>query len=264
MTDGRPRQTGQGQRSSGAAPRISLTVKQRLRAAVTERLPYKAAAIFFALLLWVTVSAEEPTSGQVPVQFEPVLDTSLDLVGSVPNVTAYVVGSARDLLRLTATPLSLHLTVPPDVPDSLVVQLDALPLTEPDGVNVQVSAFQPRTVTLRFNREARRRLPVRSALRIVDDFGRPLAVRVDMEPDSVSVTGPRLRVRELEEIRTIAADLIVRDTMPHVVPLDTADLGVRVSPAEVRVRVPVNPDTLAPPDSVRPDSSGARPGGSAR
>ena len=257
MTDGRSRQPGQPHRGSGGASKSSVGLKHRLIAAVTERLPYKAAAIFFALVLWLIVSAEEPTSGPVPVQFSPVVDTSLDLVGSIPDVTAYVVGARSDLLRLTATPLTLHLRVPADAPDSLTVRLDSLPLTRPSGVNVRVERLQPEVVTLRFNAEARRTLPVRSALRLVDDFGRPLAVRVSIAPESVTVIGPRRRVRALEEMRTIAAELIVRDTTPHTVPLDTIDLGVRVSPAQVRIRVPIDPDTLAPPDTVPADSTGA-------
>lgn len=250
MPDGRSRPPGPAHRGSGGAPRASLPVKQRLRAAFTERLPYKAAAIFFALVLWLIVSAEEPTSGPVPVQFAPVVDTAVDLVSGLPNVTAYVVGSRSDLLRLTATPLSLHLAVPADAPDSLVVRLDTLPLTRPSGVNVQVTRLQPETVTLRFMSEARRTLPVRSALRVVDDFGRRITEEPSIEPESVSVVGPRRRVSVLESIRTVAADLIVRDSTPHLVALDTANLGVRVTPAQVRVRVPVVPDSLAAPDSV--------------
>lgn len=254
MTDGRSRQPGQPQRASGGAAKTSVGLKHRLVAAVTERLPYKATAIFFALVLWLIVSAEEPTSGPVPVQFAPEVDTSLSLVSGIPNVTAYVVGSRSDLLRLTATPLSLHLRVPADSPDTMVVRLDTLPLTRPNGVNVQVTRLQPDAVTLRFNSEARRTLPVRSALRLVDDFGRPIAVQASIEPESVSVIGPRRRVRALDEVRTVAADLIVRDTAPHTVPLDTTNLGVRVSPAQVRIRVPIDPDTLAPPDTVAADS----------
>jgi hypothetical protein len=254
MADGRSRLPGQTHRGSGSGSKASLTLKQRLREAFTERLPYKAAAIFFALVLWLIVSAEEPTSGPVPVQFEVAMDTSVQLTSGLPNVTAYVVGSRSDLLRLTATPLTLHMRVPEDSPDSLVVRLADVPLTQPNGVDVRIQRLQPETVTLRFVTEARRTLPVRSALRLVDDFGRPIATTPQIEPESVAVVGPRRRVRTLDSIPTVAADLIVRDTTAYAVALDTANLGVRVTPAQVRVRVPapVPPDTVPPPDTTPP------------
>jgi hypothetical protein len=61
-------------------------------------------------------------------------------------------------------------------------------------------------------------------------------------------------VRELEAVATIATDLIVRDTTSVLVPLDTSGLGVRVMPTQVRVRIPIAPDTVLP-DTVLPDAS---------
>ena len=247
------RSSGQGGRQSGASHR-SLTMKQRLVAAFTERLPFKATALFFALVLWLIVSAEEPTSGQVPVRFAPVVDTSLDLVGQLPDVSAYVVGTRSDLLRLTTSPPSIHFSVPANSPDTLRVRLDTLELTMPSGVNVSVRRVQPDEVTLRFESEMRRWVPVRSALRFEADSGWVIAGSHSFAPESVQVIGSRRRVRELEAVATIATDLIVRDTTSVLVPLDTSGLGVRVMPTQVRVRIPIAPDTVLP-DTVLPDTS---------
>ena len=94
-------------------------------------------------------------------------------------------------------------------------------------------------------------VPVRSDLRLVDDFGRRITIPPRFEPESVTVVGPRRRVRALEEVRTVDGELIVRDTSIITVSLDTANLGVRVSPVQVRMRLPFVPDTVAPPDTVR-------------
>lgn len=249
------RPSGSSNRPSGASHR-TLSLKRRVIAAFTERLPFKATALFFSLVLWLIVSAEEPTSGPVPVQFEPVVDTSVDLVGSLPNVQAYVVGTRGDLRRLGTTPLAVHFNVPEDAPDSVRLRLDTLPLTLPSGVNAQVTRFQPEVVTLHFATETRRTLPVRSALRYQPDSGLTISGSASFEPESVQVVGPRRRVAAAEAVHTIATAIAVRDTQPITVPLDTADLGFRVSPATVRVRVPVTPDTTPP---VPPDEPpGAR------
>ena len=256
MMDARQRQPGSGQRPSGSVAKVAATVRQRLVAALTERLPYKATAIFFALVLWLIVSAEEPTSGPVPVQFELETDTSLDLASSLPNITAYVVGSRRDLLSLTATPLTLHMRVPADSPDTLLVRLAELPLTQPTGVDVRVQRLQPETITLRFASEARRLLPVRSALRFRADSGLTITGTQSFEPESVRVVGPRRSVSMLDAIHTVATEIVVRDTAPIIVPLDTGDLGVRVAPAQVRVRIPVTRDTTVRDSSAPPGSAG--------
>ena len=74
-------------------PRLrSSSLRQRLVAAATERLPYKAAALFLAIVLWLVVSAEEPTEDLVPVRLALLLDSALVLQGEPPTVRALVVG----------------------------------------------------------------------------------------------------------------------------------------------------------------------------
>ena len=81
-----------------------LGLGRRMRTAVTEHLALKIAALFFSCVLWLVVSAEEPTEQVVPLVVAPRLDSSLVLVGRRPVVRALVVGRARELLELAADP----------------------------------------------------------------------------------------------------------------------------------------------------------------
>jgi hypothetical protein len=53
-------------------------------------------------------------------------------------------------------------------------------------------------------------------------------------------------VRALRGISPDALTIAAGDTLPHVAELDTAGLGVRVSPAQVKVRVNTAPAAVAP------------------
>ena len=64
-------------------------------AAFTERLPYKAAALFFSVVLWLVVSAGETAEQVVPVRLAANVDPSIGLVGPAPVARALVVGRAR-------------------------------------------------------------------------------------------------------------------------------------------------------------------------
>jgi hypothetical protein len=77
---------------------------------------------------------------------------------------------------------------------------------------------------------------------------------IQLEPIRVQLIGERRTVRSIDTVATTAIDLVVRDTTPMTVALDTTGLGVRVNPAFVRVRVPivaVEPSAAAASASTR-------------
>ena len=66
------------------------------RAALTERLGYKAAALFFALVLWFVVSAEEPSEELVPVRLKRRM---IPTAGSSPAPTGHPGARCRSRAR---------------------------------------------------------------------------------------------------------------------------------------------------------------------
>lgn len=222
---------------TGPGTRGSQSWKRRIIAALTERVPFKLASIFFAVMLWLMVSAEEPTTELVAVRFEPVLDdTSMRLTGGVPELRAYVSGRGRDLLRLYSQPPTIHRVVPADVGDSVTFELRPTDLGQIPGVNVR--DIQPQTVTLHFAPNAQRTVAVRSELRLLGGDGVRVTGSARIEPESVRIAGPRARVLQIQSVPTVAADLQIGEGQPFLVPLDTTDLGVRVTPTQVRVSIP--------------------------
>lgn len=133
--------------------------KGALHSAVSERLALKAAALFFALVLWMVVSAEEPTDEIIPIRFAPVVDSGVAIVGPLPTVRALVLGRGRELLKLyNASPVIVR-RVRSGISETVSLELGPADVDLPAGVNAVVRDVRPRNVTLRL----RRTVPVRDS-----------------------------------------------------------------------------------------------------
>ena len=221
-----------------------VSLERHLRAAFTERLGYKAAALFFAGVLWLVVSAEEPSEELVPVRLEASFDTTRVLTSPRPAVRALVAGRARDLIKLYDSPPVVRRTITDDAPDSVAVDLRPADVYIPPDIEAVVRDVQPRSLVLVFDVTMTRRVPVTSAVRVVVDSGAPPARRLTiLIPDSVTVTGPRRAVKAVSSVRTVEQTVTVRDSGAFLVPIDVKSLanGIRVKPTEVRVVVQMPP-----------------------
>ena len=210
----------------------SIPWRQRIKSAVSERLALKASAILLALVLWFVVAARQPTEEVATVRFAPVLDSALVLRDPAPVIRALVLGRPSEIVKLANTPLTIRRPIASDVPDTLVLPLRTSDVDVPDGVQVLVRDVQPASLMLRFEPTASRRVPVRSAIVVRAPVARP-AIGVHLDPDSVTVLGPRRIVAQLAFVSTVP-DSIRIDTLTHLVELDTARLGVTVRPAQVK------------------------------
>lgn len=224
---------------SASTARPAVPVSRRLRSIFIERLPVKATALFLSVVLWMVVAGEEPSQEAVDVNLELALDSSLVLTSPRPSIRAQVIGSTRELYKLFSQRPIVRRSFSGEVADSVVVLLTPGDVQLPPGVDARVSAVEPQTFTLRFDSLLQRRMPVRSSLRLVDPAGRVLLYEPRFEPETVTVTGQRRIVQELESISTARRTITVRDTAISIeVLLDTLRLGVQVLPARVRARIP--------------------------
>jgi len=218
-----------------ALQRRQVSWRHRIRSAFTERLALKASAVLLAVVLWFVVAAREPTEEIVGVRFAPQIDSGLVLRDPPPTIRAIVIGRPAEILKLSNTPLIIRRVLSSDAPDTLVLSLRTSDIEVPEGIEVIVRDVQPRSLTLRFEPTVSRQLPVRSRLVVRAPSGSPpIAVRLD--PESVTVSGPRREVGGLRFITT-AADSVTLDTLPHLVDLDTLGLGVTVRPPQIKALV---------------------------
>lgn len=210
--------------------------RRHAQAMFAERLGLKATALIISVLLWLVVSARQPTESYVQVHVIPELDSSLVLLGEPPTVRALVAGRASDIAKLYAMAPVVRRTVSGDAPDTLVLDVAPGDVRIPADLksDVRVIDVEPRSVMLRFEARTSRRVAVVNEGR-VSVAGR--ATTVHFDPETVRITGPRRTVRALHGISPSALSIAAGDTLPHMAELDTIGLGVRVSPAQVKVRV---------------------------
>ena len=238
-----------GERSAATA-----SLQRWLKAALTERLGYKAAALFFAVVLWLVVSAEEPSEEVVPVKLEASFDTARVLTSTRPELRALVAGRARDLIKLYEKPPVVRRMVTDDAPDSVAVDLRPSDVYIPPDVDAVVRDIQPRTLVLVFDVTLTRRVPVANKVRvaIAHRAGMTATRLTRVVPDSVTITGPRRVVNTVPFVATVDQTVTVRDTGDFIIALDVKRLaaGVRVQPTEVRLLVQMPPVTRGSPDSA--------------
>ncbi|MDQ6831670.1 MAG: hypothetical protein M3081_22675, partial [Gemmatimonadota bacterium] len=215
--------------------RVRTPLQRRLVAIFTERLHLKAAALLFAVLLWVVVSADEVVEELVKVDVALTLDSSIELRAPLPQVRALVVGRARELLKLYANPPTVRRRLTAEVPDSMLLEIRPGDV-DLSGVDAQVREIEPRAIPVKFDVTMQRWVRVRSALKVSSDTALHGGALV-FEPESVLVRGRRGVVRALGAVSTVSALYDVHDSASQLVPLDTSGLAVSVAPSRVRVHV---------------------------
>ena len=212
--------------------RRALTKSFAARA--TENLWLKATAVGIAFLLWYVIQQREPTAKSIPVKLNLELDSALALRTEPTGIYAVVQGTPADLARLQGATITRAITA--DTPDTVVINLNRNDVLLPPNSGARVTEIQPRSLQLEFVPTLTRRVPVRAAVRIVGPDS-VLVTRVEVEPSRVEITGPRLSVTEIDFVRTDTTSIAASDSLPHLVALDTARLGVTVRPSQVRVRL---------------------------
>jgi len=215
------------------APRAPMRWRRRIASAFTEHLSLKAAAVFLAVATWFVVAAREPMEDVASVRFIPEMDSSLVLRDPTPPIRAQVLGRPNELLKLTQTPLVIRRQITSEAPDTLSLSLRTSDVEIPEGVEVIVRDVFPHQLTLHFETTASRRVPVRSAVLVRVPVGMT-QVPVRIEPESVTVRGPRRVISRLRFVQT-RRDSILLDTLPHLVELDTTGIGAAVRPTQVTI-----------------------------
>ncbi len=239
-------------------PRGRAAWDRRLRATFTERLELKITALVLAIVLWFMVSARETTEEIVGVRFAPQLDSSLALREAPRPVSAFVIGRRGELMKLVANAPTIRRPIDDEVPDTVVLELRPDDVELPPNVDARVRDVQPRRLTLYFQSDLTRLVPVRPAAGASAD-GTDRGVTVRFEPESVRVTGPRRAVARITAVHPARHAFPARDSGTYLVPVDTTDLGVRVRPARVMAIVSPPADGVTPSGRARADGAGSRP-----
>jgi YbbR domain-containing protein len=208
-----------------------------LRGAILRRWPLKLAALALAVILWVVVALEKPTTQLVGIQLDLVLAPDVAAAQSPPPIKALVSGPQRELLRLTA-PLVIRAVVNASgvgagTRHHLVIAPSDVEV--PGGVKVTVQEVEPREIDLLLDRRAQKTVAVHAVLQT--DSGFALEGTLGVAPPTVRISGPRSLVTTLDSVDTEPLDLRgVAGSFERKVQLDTTGRAVlRMTPLTVTI-----------------------------
>jgi hypothetical protein len=135
-----------------------------LTSLVTENLPVKFSALFFAVVLWVIVRSEEPSEAWIDVHLALTLDSTVTMASQPPALQALVSGRGRELLKLYSAWPELRRSVGEDDSVFAVHPADVYTSNEAD---VKVLDVRPHMVRLPLARVSRPAVgPARSGNKI--------------------------------------------------------------------------------------------------
>jgi hypothetical protein len=214
----------------------------RLQSALTANLPVKITSVALSVFLWFLAAGEENATTLLPVNVAIRAPSGRTILGTPGPLHALVVGPRREVLKLSATPLSLSRTLPDTtLADEVRLDLDPGDLQVPPGVSVHVQDVQPHTLVVTLDSTFQRIVPVRAVVRMMPETGFALGA-ISVIPGTVRLLGSRARVEAIDSVRTEPLEIDeAKGSVEDVVRLDTSDFGtVRAMPAEVGVRVSVD------------------------
>jgi YbbR domain-containing protein len=214
---------------------------------VLQNWPLKLTSLMLAVLLWMVATAEQPASSVVSVLLVPQPPAGRSISGPLPTVSALVVGSRRELLKLTASTVTLTRIIPDTVLGSSVT-LDLRPgeVEIPRGSDVRVQDVEPRQVTIRLDSVTHRSVAVHPDVRIDLDSGAHLIRTVQVFPGTVTLAGPADLVQRIDSVVTVPLRVASVDgVFERSVTIDTTGFGpIRVIPGEVTLSFEVKPETV--------------------
>jgi hypothetical protein len=122
-----------------------LSFNHRFRSAITEHLPIKFSALFFAVVMWVIVRSEEPSEAWIDVHLALTLDSTVMMSARPPTVQALVSGRGREILKLYTSSPELRRSV---AMDDSVFAVHPADVFTPNEADVKVVDVRPHFVRL--------------------------------------------------------------------------------------------------------------------
>src|SRR5947207_3416169 len=221
----------------------------------------KLAAIFFAVMLYVAVAAQQPLSQRFALRLIVTVPPGRFVRQQPAGVTVTLSGKRGEILKLRSFPRMIRKTIPDTFSGSVwSIHLQPSDVSIPKGTDVQVAEIAPRGLDVLLDSVGKKDVRIVPLVRVEAESGYVLR-GLSIVPSVARVVGPEKSLAAVESITTLPTVISsVNGPFFRTVPLDTTPLGVvRVAPKEVRVAGEVAAISAAstPGDHSRTPASGS-------
>src|SRR3989442_1065598 len=126
-----------------------MTVRASLGQLFVRNWPIKLAALFFAIMLYVAVAAQQPLSQSFAMRLVIAIPPGRTVRQQPTGVTVVIAGKGSEILKLRSFPRVIRKVIPDTFSTSLWrIQLPAADLELPQGVRVTKAAIWPRAIEI--------------------------------------------------------------------------------------------------------------------
>ena len=204
---------------------------------ITRNWPVKLAALFFALMLYVAVAAQQPITQSFALQLEVVAPPGRAIRQDPTEIWVLLSGRGGELLKVRSLPRVITKTVPDTFSGSRWhVRLQPSDVPLPKGVDVQVADLAPREIDVSLDSAAKRDMRIVARVTLNADSGFVLQ-GLAVHPATARLVGPPKSLAGIDSVMTVPMTISdVTGPFTRAVSLDTSNLGVaRIVPGEVQL-----------------------------
>src|SRR5207249_2044767 len=214
-----------------------MTVRASLGQLFVRNWPIKLAALFFAIMLYVAVAAQQPLSQTFVMRLAIAIPPGRTVRQQPAGVTVVIAGKGSEILKLRSFPRVIRKVIPDTFSTSLWrIQLQAADVELPKGIDVTVADIRPRDIEILLDSVAHKDVRIVPRVKVEAESGYVLR-GLSITPSLARLVGPEKSLAKVESVTTLPTVITsVSGPFFQTVPIDTAPLGVvRISPKVVRM-----------------------------
>ncbi|HKW40492.1 MAG TPA: hypothetical protein VJN39_04520 [Gemmatimonadales bacterium] len=203
---------------------------------IVRNWPIKLAAMFFAVMLYVAVAAQQPLSQTFTMRLAVAVPPGRSLRLQPPGVSVVITGKGAEILKLRSFPREIRKTVPDTFLATVYhVQLQPTDIDLPKGIDVQID-IRPRDLDVVLDSVPHKDVRVMPRVKVEAESGYVLR-GLSITPSLVRLIGPAKSLAGIESVTTLPTVISsVSGPFFQTVPIDTTPLGVvRLTPKAVRI-----------------------------
>ena len=213
-----------------------MSVRSSALQLIVRNWPIKLAAMFFAIMLYVAVAAQQPLSQTFAMRLAVSVPPGRSVRQQPGGVSVVITGKGSEILKLRTFPREIHKTLPDTFSASVWhVQLQPTDIELPKGIDVQVD-IRPRDLDVLLDSAAHKDVRVVARVKVEAESGYVLR-GLSITPSLVRLIGPEKSLAGIDSVTTLPTVISsVSGPFFQTVPIDTTPLGVaRITPKAVRM-----------------------------